>query len=197
MTNIRLHTAAALLLTVILTAACGAPASPSPSAAPSTDPSTAPSSTPSAAPSIAPDPGDEFTGLVLGDIDAAALIDAFTQFGFSFASDDRADLEDGTHVIYGDKDDDDGAVRAAIHIDSNTPLALAIYDFSGGELGLEEMGFAIGLLEPTAQAWLIEQLETALSDPSTPLTATQQFGNNALTLSAFADEQGAIELIFE
>ncbi|HEX2221024.1 MAG TPA: hypothetical protein VHK06_00700 [Candidatus Limnocylindria bacterium] len=198
MTPPRMPRAVAGATLFILLAACGDAATPAATPRePAGDASPAASAEPTAAESPeeseAPSPAEteEATGgLALADAEVAALIGAYEEYGFTFDEPGTNDAGDNVHI--GVAEDEEVAVR--ITETDNTISEVLLVDYSAGEVGLEEMGFTIGIFEPEAQTWLIEQLEEATADPGTPLTATMDFEHVSMQLEAFTDDEQSIDL---
>jgi hypothetical protein len=193
MVRLRLLRLFAVPATLALVAACSAGASPSP-ATPSPDPAPEMTAAPATEAPPASEPAAEETeaagGLPLADADVAALISAYENYGFTFDDPGTNDAGENVHIGY----TEDEQVFVRITETENTISEVLVVDYSAGEEGLEEMGFTIGIFEPDAQDWLVGQLEQAIGEQGTPMTATMEFENVTLQLEAFTDEEQSIDL---
>jgi hypothetical protein len=179
----------------ILLAACGgapaasseAPSSPTASAAasPTDSPSGAPSA--SAAPS---ESAEAASGIALVDVDHEALLDAFASFGFTIEPEPN-DL-DGANVWVGTAEGGDVELNVR-EVDGDIDT-VAVYDYSAGEAGLEELGFLIGIFAPEAESWLVEHAEMAVADPGTAIEAEMEFEHVKLVFEAYTDDTQSIDL---
>jgi hypothetical protein len=196
-------------------AACGTaaeatpPASSSAAARPaSTASPTAPAtSSPESAPSgsegevvvVEPgdDPGDgpssaEPQGTRLADVEVELLVQVLENYGLRVGPPDSAG---GATVHVATADDD--AVTITLTERGGVLEEVTISDESGESvLGVDEMGMLLGIFAPEAQEWLVESLEAAMGDPSTPLEASTDAGFVTLELAAYTDPRGAIDLTF-
>ena len=173
--------------TLALLAACSAGASPSP-ATPPPDPTPEMTAAPPSEP--AAEETEAAGGLPLADADVPSLIGAYEDYGFTFDEPGTNDAGENVHIGY----TEDEQVFVRITETENTISEVLVVDYSAGEEGLEEMGFTIGIFEPDAQDWLVGQLEQAIGEAGTPMTATMEFENVTLQLEAFTDEEQSIDL---
>jgi hypothetical protein len=164
-------------------------ATPTPSVVQSIAPSIVPSDVPSVAPSASAGAGSE--GIALADVDHTLLIDALADFGFTMDAEPTT-TEDGYNIWNGSAEG--GEVEVQISESDAIVDGVAVYDYSAGDVGLEEMGYLIGIFAPEAEEWLVEQVTMALDDPGTPMEAFMDFENVRLVFEAFTDDTQSLDL---
>lgn len=181
-------------LAIILAACGGAPASSSEApSSPTASASVSEIASPSLEASASAEPSESAEaagGIALIDVDHEALLDAFASFGFEIQEEPN-DL-DGANVWVGTAEDGDVELNVR-EVDGDIDT-VAVYDYSAGETGLEELGFLIGIFAPEAEQWLVEHAEMAVSDPGTPLEAEMEFEHVKLVFEAYTDDTQSIDL---
>jgi hypothetical protein len=192
-----------LVVPLLALAACSGSSGGSASGTAQTSPSASASQASSASPSAAASasPADESAapsaseaaagGIALEDVDLQRLLDAFASFGFEV--DDAPDEGNDGDQIYRARAED-GEVELSVRENEGDVREVLVADYSAGDVGLEELGFLIGIFAPEAESWLVDQVEEAVADPGTPMEATMDFEHVTLVFEAFTDDTQSIDL---
>lgn len=207
----RCRIAVAVLAMVALSVTACASSAPEGPAAPVTEqPTLAATELPSTAPTgveeggqtiivpsdepAADEPGfDVAEGIALADTDVDLVMGAYEGYGFTFG--DLITQGDDTYYSADHATED---IRVILTVDGDELTRVKVHDYSGAEDGIDEMGFTLGIFAPEAQSWFVSELEDALSDPGTPMTAQMEFEYVSLTLNAYTDDDAqSLDLIFD
>jgi hypothetical protein len=155
-------------------------------------------SVPSSAPSSAadsPEPGASAgAGLSLADAELDLLLDAFADYGFEVES-EPDDNGNGGNLWTGTAHD--GDVELVVIESGGTIEQVGVFDYSAGEVGLDELGFLIGIFAPEAESWLVDRATEAVANPGTELRAREEFDRVTLEFNAFVDDTQSIDLWVE
>jgi hypothetical protein len=141
----------------------------------------------------APSAAIDLGGLALADAEVDLLRTAFENYGFVFEP-VMVD-ETGRTREHGTKPSENVQVTFR-HVDGRIEM-LGVLDHSGDKLGLDEMGFTIGIFAPESQAWLVEEVEAMLATPSLAAEATMLFTHVTLSLAYAAHGSESLELLVE
>jgi hypothetical protein len=169
----------------VLSACASGEASPTASV-----PSTAPSSA-AASPEPAVSGG---AGLSLAEAELDVLLDAFADYGFEVES-EPDNTGTGGNLWTGTAHD--GEVELAVIESGGTIEQVGVFDYSAGEVGLDELGFLIGIFAPEAESWLVDQATEAIDNPGTELRAREEFDRVTLEFNAFVDDTDSLDLWVE
>jgi hypothetical protein len=153
---------------------------------------------PSIAPSSAagsPEPGASAgVGLSLAEAELDVLLDAFADYGFDVES-EPDDTGTGGNLWTGTAHD--GEVELVVIESGGTVEQVGVFDYSAGEVGLDELGFLIGIFAPEAESWLVDQATEAVDNPGTELRAREEFNRVTLEFNAFVDDTDSLDLWVE
>ena len=172
------------LATVLTACATGgaSPTGPSPSGATSSAPES-------------PAPGaSAVTGLSLGETDLDVLLDAFRDYGFEVDSEPD---DSGTGGSLWTGTAHDGEVELVVIESGGTIEQVGVFDYSAGDVGLDELGFLIGIFAPEAESWLVDQATQAVENPGNEVRARQKFDLVTLEFNAFVDDADSFDLWVE
>ena len=91
----------------------------------------------------------------------------------------------------------DGEVELVVMESGGTIEQVGVFDYSAGEVGLDELGFLIGIFAPEAEPWLVDQATQAVDDPGTELRVREEFDLVTLEFNAFVDDTESLDLWVE
>ena len=155
-------------------------------------------SVPSSAPSSAadsPEPGASAgVGLSLAEAELDVLLDAFADYGFQVES-EPDDTGTGGNLWTGTAHD--GEVELVVIESGGTIEQVGVFDYSAGEVGLDELGLLIGLFAPEAESWLVDQATEAVDNPGAELRTREAFDRVTLEFNAFVDDTDSLDLWVE
>ncbi len=142
-----------------------------------------------------PEPGASAgVGLSLAEAELDVLLDAFADYGFDVDS-EPDDTGTGGNLWTGTAHD--GEVELVVIESGGTVEQVGVFDYSAGEVGLDELGFLIGIFAPEAESWLVDQATEAVDNPGTELRAREEFDRVTLEFNAFVDDTDSLDLWVE
>ena len=177
----------------VLLVACAADTNTGPTGDP--PPEEAASSNPGPSAGVVPDASaDGGGGISLAEADLDLLRQAFADYEFEMATEpDRTGS--GGNLWTGTAHD--AQVEVAIIESGGVIEQVGVFDYSAGEVGLDELGFLIGIFAPEAESWLVDLASQALDDPGTELRVRERFDLVTLEFNAFVDETASLDLWVE
>ncbi len=153
-----------------------------------------PSGVPSSA-AASPEPGASAgIGLSLAEAELDVLLDAFADYGFEVES-EPDDTGTGGNLWTGTAHD--GEVELVVIESGGTIEQVGVFDYSAGEVGLDELGFLIGIFAPEAESWLVDRATEAVDNPGTELRTREEFDRVTLEFNAFVDDTDSLDLWVE